>query len=142
MLQHEPHGAGRGFQQPGVGPGSPPAPRASDAALAVGLARWVTDREPDWGAAWNSLGVACYRAGDWPAAAAALRKSTELKNGGDAVDWFFLAATHHQQGDPVQARRWYDRAVAWVRQNPGGDEARAAELHRFHDEAATVLGLR
>jgi len=118
----------------------PPA-RASDAALAVRLARWVTDREPDWAAAWNTLGVACYRAGDWPAAASALQRSTDLSNGGDAQDWFFLAAIHQQQGDRAQARRWYDRAVAWVRQNPGGDKAQAAELREFRDEVARVLGL-
>jgi len=117
----------------------PPA-GASDVALAVRLARWVTDREPDWAAAWNTLGVACYRAGDWPAAAAALQRATDLSNGGTATDWFFLAAIHHRQGDPAQARRWYDRAVAWVRQNPGADQAQAAELRRFQDEAANVLG--
>ena len=113
---------------------------ASDVALAVRLGRWVTDREPDWAAAWDTLGVACYRAGDWPSAAAALQRSTDLSNGGTAQDWFFLAAVHHHRGDTSQARLWYDRAVDWVRQNPGGDQAQAAELRRFQDEAAKVLG--
>jgi len=118
----------------------PPA-RSSDAALGVRLAGWVTDLEPDWAAAWNTLGVACYRAGDLAAAASALQRSTDLSNGGTVEDWFFLAAIHHRLGDPAQARPWYDRAVAWVRQNPGVDKARAAELRGFQDEAAKVLGL-
>jgi serine/threonine protein kinase len=118
----------------------PPA-RAGDAALAVQLARWVTEREPEWAAAWNTLGVACYRASDWSAAAFAAQRSTELNKGGDALDWFLLAAIQHQYGNPVDARRWYDRAVDWVRQNPGGDEAHATEIRQFHDEAAKVLGV-
>jgi tetratricopeptide (TPR) repeat protein len=116
--------------------------RLDDAAKAVRLARWVTDREPEWAAAWSNLGLACYRAGDWPAAAAAVQRATELNKEGDAPDWFLLAAIHHQNGEPEEARRWYDRATARVRQNPSAEGARGAEVRRFQDEAAKVMGRR
>jgi serine/threonine protein kinase len=117
-----------------------PVARPNDAALAVRLARWVTDREPEWANAWHTLGAACYRAGDWPAALIAAQRSTELGKGGDALDWLLLAAIQQRNGDREEARRWYDRAVAWVQQNPGEHVGRAGELRRFQDEAANVLG--
>jgi serine/threonine protein kinase/tetratricopeptide (TPR) repeat protein len=86
---------------------------------------------------WNTLGVAYYRTGDLDAAAAALEKSTALNRGGDANDWFFLAAIRHRQGRAEEARRLYDRAVAWMRQDPA--RSRDADLIRFQAEAAQVL---
>ena len=118
-----------------------PTARANDVALA--LFDWP--ERPSFGipveaAMWNTLGVAHYRAANWPAAVRALRKSMELSDGGNATDWFFLAANLHQQGDAKEARRWYDQAVAWVQRNPIPDQAQAAELNRFCEEASAVLG--
>jgi uncharacterized protein HemY len=41
-----------------------------------------------------------YREGDWNAAAAALEKSMQLRQGGDSFDWFVLAMAHGQMGHP------------------------------------------
>ena len=112
----------------------------SDAALAVRLARKAADWEPTQAALWNTLGVACYRTGNWSAAASALQRAMDLKGGGDAADWFFLAALHHRQGDTKQARQWYDRAVARMQQSPDPDKAVFAELRGFRDEVALVIG--
>jgi Tfp pilus assembly protein PilF len=111
-----------------------PAP-VRDARQAVELARKAVAREPQNGAFWNTLGVAQYRAGDGPAAVAALEKSMQLRKGGDASDWFFLAMAHGRSGALAQARPWYDRAVRWLEENRPGDE----ELGRFRAEAAALL---
>ena len=118
-----------------------PTVRPSDAALAIRLASQAVDWEPNQAGFWNTLGVANYRVGDWFAAALALRRSIELNKGGNATDWFFLACITHRQGDAHQAEGFYDRAVAWMRRNPITDQAQAAELSGFRDEAARILGL-
>jgi tetratricopeptide (TPR) repeat protein len=116
-----------------------PTARASDIALAVRLAEKAVVWEPNQAAIWNTLGIAHYRAANWPAAASALRRSMELSNGGTAADWFFLAANLHRQGDDEEAHRWYDRAVTWVQRNPIPDQTQAAELTRIRKEADEVL---
>ena len=113
--------------------------RDSDVALAVRLAERAVVWEPNQANIWNTLGVAHYRAANWPAATEALRKSMALNNGGTAADWFFLAANLHQQGAAKEARRWYDQAVTWVDLNPPLDQVQAAELKKFREEAAQVL---
>jgi tetratricopeptide (TPR) repeat protein len=115
-----------------------PAPEWRDAPQAVGLAQKAVARASGNGAFWKTLGVAQCRAGDWPAAVAALEKSMQLRQGGDASDWFFLAVAHGQSGAKDKARHWYDRAVRWTQQNRSKDE----ELGRFRAEAAALLGLR
>ena len=60
-------------------------------------------------------------------AAEALEKSMSLNKGGEAADWFFLAMTRWRQGQPAEARKWFDRAVAWTRKNqPEDPELRAS----------------
>jgi serine/threonine protein kinase len=116
-----------------------PTARASDVVLAVRLAEKAVVWERDQATVWNTLGVAHYRAANWPAAAGALRRSMELSHGGTAADWFFLAANLHRQGDDEEAHRWYDRAVTWVQRNPIPDQSQAAELRMFCKEADEVL---
>jgi hypothetical protein len=62
----------------------------------------------------------------------------ELRSGGDANDWFFLAMTYWQMGEKTKARTWYDRAIAWTDKHQPKNE----ELLRFHAEAETLMGLR
>jgi superkiller protein 3 len=114
----------------------------SDASLrdpkrALTLAEKAVELDPNnWGYL-NTLGAAHYRAGDWKGAIDALEKSMELRNGGDSVDWFFLAMAHWQLGQKVKARDWYDRAVQWMEKN----QAKNEELGRFRAEASELLGL-
>jgi hypothetical protein len=56
---------------------------------------------------------------------------------GDSHDWFFLAMIHAKNGEQREARRWYDRAVAWFHERSPGEE----ELYRFQVEAAKALGM-
>src|SRR5262249_12726502 len=71
-----------------------PEAKYRDPKRAVGLAPTAVLIAPKLGAAWNTVGVANYRAGDYPAAVKALIRSMELSQGGDSHDWFFLAMAH------------------------------------------------
>jgi WD40 repeat protein len=109
--------------------------RWRDPARAVHLAQKATARAPQEGNFWNTLGAARYRAREWKPAAAALEKSMELRQGGDAFDWLFLAMARWQLSDKDQARQWYDKTVQWMNQYKVQDE----ELNRFRSEAAALL---
>jgi hypothetical protein len=87
---------------------------------------------------WATLGVAQYRAGDWKAAVAALEKSNALL-GDEALGFntFFLAMAHWQLGAKEEARKWYDRAVAWMEKK----EPKNEELRRFRAEAEKLMGI-
>jgi serine/threonine protein kinase/tetratricopeptide (TPR) repeat protein len=102
---------------------------------AVLLAKKSVELAAEEGSYWRTLGVAHYRAGDWKAAKAGLEKSMELRKGGDASEWFFLAMAHDQLGDKGEARKWYDQAVQWTEKNQPKNE----ELCRFRAEAEDLL---
>jgi len=110
-------------------------PAYRDPALAVELAKKAVEFNPKAGNWWNTLGAAHYRAGDWQPALEAIGKSMELRKGGDAFDWFFLAMTHWQLGDHDEALRWYDQAVEWMDRNQPNN----AELRRFRAEAGELI---
>jgi tetratricopeptide (TPR) repeat protein len=112
-----------------------PDPQLRNPARAVEWAQKALRRAPQEGAFWNTLGVAHYRAGDPKAAVAALQKSMQLRQGGDASDWFVLAMAYWKMKDLEQARSWYQKAVRWMDQYQPRDE----ELRAFRAEAAALL---
>lgn len=61
----------------------------------------------------NTLGVVYYRLGRWQDAIDSLNKSAKgnAAKSVDAWDLFFLAMSHQRQGDTVQARAAYERAI-------------------------------
>jgi tetratricopeptide (TPR) repeat protein len=109
-----------------------------DPAQAVELARKAVKLQASSAAAWNTLGVAHYRAGSWKASIEALQKSMDLNKGGDANDWFFLAMAHSRLDNKKEAREWYDRAAAWQQEK----QPRNEELRRFRAEAAALVGVK
>ena len=86
------------------------------------LAKNACELSPNQGMYWNTLGVACYRADAFQAALDALKKSIDLRHGGDSFDWFFLAMAHWQLGNKGEARQWYDKAIVWMETNKTDDE--------------------
>ncbi|MFO0808039.1 MAG: protein kinase [Gemmataceae bacterium] len=104
---------------------------------AVRLASRAIVRMAFAGSAWNTLGVAQYRAGNWQGARAALEKSMQLSNGGDGHDWFVLAMAHWQLGDRAKARELFDLAERWIALVVKVDD----EIARFRTEAAELLGV-
>ena len=114
-----------------------PEPKARNSVRAVDLAKKAVELAPHEGTYWNSLGVAQYRAGNLEAARAALEKSMELRNGGDGLDWFFLAMTHWELGEKVEASKRYGQAVTWLEKNQPNN----GELRRFRAEAQELMGV-
>jgi serine/threonine protein kinase len=116
-----------------------PDRRFRDPKQAVGLARKATDLAGQEGYLWITLGHACYRAGNWPAAQTALEKAIALRKGGDASEGLFMAMTLWQLSKPADARAWYDRTVASLsKDNLVGDGPLIGD---WRVEAASVLGL-
>ncbi|MEX0641790.1 MAG: protein kinase [Pirellulales bacterium] len=58
--------------------------------------------------------------------------------GRDSFDWFFLALAHSQLGQQEEARKWYDKAVAWMEKHAPKDQ----QLVRFRAEAEKLLGVQ
>ncbi len=105
--------------------------------IAVELAKRAVKLAPTDRNCWNTLGVAQYRNASWNAAIESLEKSMELRHGGDAHDWFFVAMSHWRLDHKDEARQWYDKAVEWTDKNAPQNE----ELSRFRQEAAKLLGI-
>jgi len=102
---------------------------------ALRLARHATEvsaREPG---AWRTLGIALYRNGQWQEAVGALQKSVQLRNGGEAWDWFYLAMALQQLGQQEEAKKWFAQGAAWA-QNPRNFR----QIRLLSEEAAGVLG--
>jgi len=123
------------IQQPRLGAGDLPRSRLAQPPRAVALARSLVRQAPRNGLFWNTLGVACCRAGDWDAALAPLERSVELCAGGDSNDWFFLVMACCKRGQRGQALTWLDRAEQWMEKNRPQDR----ELKRFRAEAVALI---
>jgi serine/threonine protein kinase/Flp pilus assembly protein TadD len=115
-----------------------PDPNFRDPVRAIKLAEKALEVEPGRPNFWNTLGVARYRAGDWKASIEALRKSMQIRNGGDASQCYYLAMAYYQLSSKNEARDWYDRAVQWHEKNQPGNE----DLRRLRAEAAKLLELK
>jgi tetratricopeptide (TPR) repeat protein len=111
-------------------------PPLRDPAEALAHARRAVELVPTDGWYHNTLGIAEYRAGNWDAAVAALRRAMELRQGGDAYDWFGLALVEGRLGHADEARAWFDKAVNWTRRQAPRDP----ELRRLWSEASEQLG--
>jgi tetratricopeptide (TPR) repeat protein len=118
-----------------------PDPLHRDPALAVELAKQAVRQVPREAGYWNTLGVAHYRSGEWPAALLALEKAETLAPGKNfGFNGFLLAMCHHQLGDPAKAKDHYDRAVRWRPEDPDNlDSAQQQELKTLHAEAEALL---
>jgi tetratricopeptide (TPR) repeat protein len=112
-----------------------PDAKARNPQRAIELARIAVEHVPH--VAWNTLGVAQYRAGDWRGAIVSLEKSMAVSKEAYSFDRFFLAMAQWQQGNKDEARKWYDQAGAWMDKNQPENE----ELRRFRAEAAELMGI-
>jgi tetratricopeptide (TPR) repeat protein len=107
---------------------------------AIVTAREAIKLAPQSSLAWQVVGWAHYRNGDWKASIEALEKSCALQDnpkGGDAGQWFFLAMAHWQLGEKEKARKWFDQATDWLDKNQPKNE----EFRRFRAEAAELMGI-
>jgi eukaryotic-like serine/threonine-protein kinase len=113
-------------------------PKLRNPQRALQLAKEVVEQSPNRADAWNTVGVAYYRAGDWKNAIAALEKSEKLAPGElVAANGFFLAMSYRQLGEKGKAQEWYDKAVKWMDEKQPKD----SELLQFRAEASQALGV-
>jgi uncharacterized protein HemY len=91
----------------------------------------------------NTLGLAYYRAGRFREAVATLEPNLN-----DQVDWalaydlYFLAMSHHQLGESVRARQFYDLALRWSVAHHEALNPYVVELSAIQAEASTLLGVK
>jgi tetratricopeptide (TPR) repeat protein/tRNA A-37 threonylcarbamoyl transferase component Bud32 len=113
----------RPFDQIAVALSSFRDPKLRDPLRAVDFARKaiaIAPRNPQY---WHTLGVAQYRAGQWQAALESLKNSMLLQNGGDGLDWYFVALANWQVGDKISARDYFRRAEDWkTKEHVGADD--------------------
>jgi len=110
-------------------------PKLRNPTRVVDLAKELAEANPGDGALWHSLGVAHYRASNWKSAVDALDTSMELRKGGDAFGWLYLAMAHWQLGNKDEARLRY--AGSFFQPRTRSSES----LTRLRSEAAELLGV-
>jgi tetratricopeptide (TPR) repeat protein len=115
-----------------------PDPKLRDATRAVEVAKKAVGAAPNQWEYLRTIGVAHHFAGDDNAAVKALTRSLELHQSGEAFDYFPLAAAHRKLGNKEEARKWYDRGVAWAAAN---EHPYVAELAILRADAEALLGI-
>jgi serine/threonine protein kinase/tetratricopeptide (TPR) repeat protein len=106
-------------------------------AAAIEPAKRAVELAPEGGKHWAALGMAYYRAGQWPDALRALEEASRRPQPANRLDLLFLAMTHWRMGHKDEARELYHQAVAWMDKHP----VQEPQLDRFRAEAAELLGL-
>ena len=108
-----------------------PDPAVRDPELAVRLAMEATQADPEVGAYWNTLGVACCRAGRPAEAITALNRSVALTGGGTGFDFVFLHLAHSSLGHDDEAQVWKMQTDTWLSHN----QRQRQELARLSEQA-------
>jgi tetratricopeptide (TPR) repeat protein len=108
--------------------------KVRDPKQAVELARKATQLDAKPWLHWNTLSVACYRAGDWQGAFDARKEAIKRNNGGNPADCFWQAMIHWQLKQKTEARNWYDRALDRL-----GTMTAPPDLMRLRAEAEALL---
>jgi tetratricopeptide (TPR) repeat protein len=79
-------------------------------------------------------GALAYRAGRFKQSVPYFEQSLreDSKSGGAALNWLWLALAKRRLGEAEEARRWLNKAQAWLDQYPDGLPARAEEELGLH----------
>jgi tetratricopeptide (TPR) repeat protein len=109
-----------------------------DPVQAVAEARKATELAPQFWMGWCNLGEGYYRNGQWQEAIAALDKGLALLKSENGEIFLFLAMAHHRAGHKDEARKWYDRGIAWMDKHAPKDPT----LLRYRNQAVGVLGVK
>jgi len=118
-----------------------PDSQLRDPQQAVELSGKMVENFPEVGNFWNTLGAAYYRAGSWKECVNALEKSMQLREGGDAFDWLFLAMAYHQLGKSDEAITWLNKGDDWISQCQQGKFTNPLAQSHWelqHEDAATL----
>ena len=116
-----------------------PLPQFRDAERSIAYSTELLQLEPLANDFVNSLGIGHYRAGNFADAIESLTKSTEIGDGGDISDCYFLAMAHWRSGAEGKAHEWYQQGVAKENAIAKGFDL---DLANFRREAEKVLGIK
>jgi tetratricopeptide (TPR) repeat protein len=138
-----------------------PDERMRDPGQAMELTKRVLESSPDGAKGWSLLGAGRYRTGDYQGAIVALKKAMQFSQANAGSDpgipapaaesptpmqmsatpapffAIYFAMAHAKLGEPVEARKWYEQALAWW----DNHTSPTAEDHQVIAEAAQLLGL-
>jgi Tfp pilus assembly protein PilF len=118
-----------------------PDPALWNPTRALELAEKTTQQQPEGALAWELMGIACYRTGDFNGALSALDRSLRL-HGSGGRHRLFMAMAHSQLGNQADAYRFYHRACEVLPEALNrATETQRDELDRNRKEAAEVLGI-
>ncbi len=109
-------------------------PELYDGKRALDLARRAVLLEPRDKDGRGTLGIALYRNGRYDEAMKTLLTALPARRE-DPDTLLFLAMASHKLGNKAEARRYYDRAVAWMKTHAPSD----LKGRRIGDEAARVI---
>jgi tetratricopeptide (TPR) repeat protein/tRNA A-37 threonylcarbamoyl transferase component Bud32 len=115
-----------------------PRPGVDHFEEAIDLAKKAVKATPTAGNYWITLGIAHYRAAQWSDALTAFQQAAKLRDGGDGLNWLFLAMAHGRLGEKELGRKWYDQGVQWMEKNNSDDDG----LKSMRAEAAELLGIK
>jgi tetratricopeptide (TPR) repeat protein len=104
---------------------------------ALASARKAAELLPGKSEAWQGLGAAAYRSGEWQESLKALETAIELNPKGDAMNGLFLAMAHWQLGQKEAAQKRYQEAVERIPTGQPEDK----DITQLKTEAATLLGI-
>ena len=102
------------------------------------LARQAVTALPTHAFAWNTLGLALCRAGEWEAALDAVEKSMTLSRTFTAWNWLPLATALWHLENKDRAVEAYEKAVASMEHCSPDD---AVLLEHLREETAELLGI-
>jgi serine/threonine protein kinase len=108
-----------------------PDARWRDPDRAVALAGEAVRRAPQHGGYWATLGLGQYRAGDYPAARAALRRAREVRATRDLAENLLTALAQWRCGDRDRARRSFTEALKAAGEEPPAND----QVRRLRAEA-------
>jgi WD40 repeat protein/tetratricopeptide (TPR) repeat protein len=129
-----------------------PEPKHRNPTRAVAAAKKAVELDQQSAGAWQLLGWAQYRAGDWRASIEALEKSCKLQGGtGDCGQWIVLALAHgrlageedlpeqERAQHQAEAQRRYGEAIKQI--DPSRDQGDLMlAIRDFRAEGAKLLG--
>ena len=84
---------------------------------AVELAKKAIEKSPRNPTYLNALGGAYYRKADWVMCISSLRQAMELRQEGNAYDWYFLAMAQWQNGEKEKSRTSVRQGTEWMEKN-------------------------
>ncbi len=88
----------------------------------------------------STLGTAYYRLDAWQKSVETLELAARARpEGGTAFEWFFMAMSYQNLGQPARARACYDKGVEWCARQKDLPASWAEDLAEFRSEAERLL---